>query len=184
MADRLWDLLLELRKELLDTQKARAQIIGFKITFVTAAVGLIGTNLEGLDPILLAVPAFAAIFFDLLIASCNFSIKRIGAYIRCHLEPALTKHEHLPSDLLPWEQFLRQPITKQKYAVYGNFGLTLIIIVVGIASAFFPFRYWLSLPVLGMLGLFTIVDVLASSSPLRLTQLGSDDADTESHEGK
>lgn len=171
-ADKLWELLLELRKELLLAQKTRAQVIGFKITFVTAAVGLIGTKLEGdLDPIVLVVPAFAAIFFDLLVASYSFSIKRIGTYIRCHLDPALLKYGQLPPDLLPSEQFLCADVTKQKYALYGNFGLTVIIVVVGVTSTFFPFRFWLPTPVLCLLALFTIVDVLASRSPLRLTQL-------------
>ena len=58
-----WNLFVELRKELVESQKIRAQVIGFKITFVSAAVGLIGTNIDRIPNILLVIPAFAAIFF-------------------------------------------------------------------------------------------------------------------------
>ena len=67
--DFYFNLLIELRKEVIESQKIRAQVIGFKITFVSAGIGVIIANLEKLPPVLLAVPAFAAIFFDFLIDS-------------------------------------------------------------------------------------------------------------------
>jgi len=56
-----WNLFIELRKELVESQKIRAQIIGFKITFVSAAIALIGANLDKIIEYeyLLFVPAFA-----------------------------------------------------------------------------------------------------------------------------
>ena len=53
-----WQLLVELRKEILETQKIRSQVIGFKITFISTVIGLI---LASNTPIqLLTIPAFSA----------------------------------------------------------------------------------------------------------------------------
>ena len=85
-----WDLFVELRKELVALQGIRARVIGFKITLVSAGVGIIVANLKGgVPPALLVVPAFAAMFFDLLMHSYSFSIKRTGYYCRKHLEPLI-----------------------------------------------------------------------------------------------
>jgi hypothetical protein len=43
---KVFDLLVELRKELIESQKIRAQIIGFKITFISAAAAIIGVKLS------------------------------------------------------------------------------------------------------------------------------------------
>ena len=174
MADRIWDLFVELRKELIESQKIRAQVIGFKITFVTAAVGLIGTKIQDIDPILFVIPAFASIFFDFLIYSYSFSIKRIGSYVRDYVEPALTKHGHMPADFVQWQDFLTQPKTKQNLALYGNFGFTLIIVLVGIISTFIPFRAWISVPILVLIVVFAAMDALAYRFPLSLGKLCKD----------
>jgi len=42
--DLTWRLFVELRKELVDSQKVRAQAIGFKITFVSTVTGIIVSN--------------------------------------------------------------------------------------------------------------------------------------------
>ena len=171
MADKIWELFLELRKELIESQKIRAQVIGFKITFVTASVGLIATKIQDLDSILFVIPAFASFFFDFLIYSYSFSIKRIGSYVRDYVEPALTKHGHMPADFVQWQNYLTQPKTKQNLALYGNFGVTLIVVLLASASTFIPFRAWLSFPILILLLLFSILDVLAYRSPLSLGKL-------------
>ena len=44
--DIAWGLFSELRKELVETQKTRIQIIGFKITFVSAALDVTAANLH------------------------------------------------------------------------------------------------------------------------------------------
>ena len=40
-ADLAWNLFVELRKEIVETQKIRSQVIGFKITFSSTAIGVI-----------------------------------------------------------------------------------------------------------------------------------------------
>ncbi|MCP4049229.1 MAG: hypothetical protein GY730_00785, partial [bacterium] len=123
--DILWSLLLELRKELVESQKIRTQIIGFKITFVTAAIGVIATKVITPDIIkghdaaiyrsLFIIPAFAAIFFDFLIYSYSFSIKRIGSYCRYIIEPQIKSFCEIgPDDDFPlWEEFIDVPAAKQ-----------------------------------------------------------------------
>lgn len=51
-AELAWNYLTELRKELVDLQKTRAQIIGFKILAITAIISFAG-NASELDPTLL-----------------------------------------------------------------------------------------------------------------------------------
>src|SRR5579859_6081320 len=86
---KIWDLFVELRKEIIESQKIRAQIIGFKITFISTAIGLVLASSNRGSQMTLIVPAFAAIFFDFLIQSYSFSIKRIGRYCRENLEPVI-----------------------------------------------------------------------------------------------
>ena len=116
-SDFYWILLIELRKEVIESQKIRAQVIGFKITFVSAGIAV---NPEKLPPVLLAVPAFAAIFFDFLIESYSFSIKRIGYYCRNHLEPCIRSCLQLDESFLLWEEFMHQPGAGQVFAIVGN----------------------------------------------------------------
>lgn len=72
-----WNLYTELRKEIVATQHLRSRAIEFKITLIGAAFALFVANLDKItDRRLLILPAFAAIFFDFLIASYNFGIKR------------------------------------------------------------------------------------------------------------
>ena len=74
------------------------------------------------------MPAFAAIFFDLIIASYNFSIKRIGHYLGHVIEPELkTKH---PTPRLLWEEYMQLPQSKQVVANLGNLGITLLVSIV------------------------------------------------------
>lgn len=89
MSQTIWNLFVELRKELLEAQKIRAQVLGFKFTFVTASLSLLAANIEKIDKALFVMPAFSAIFFDFIIYSYSFSIKRIGCYTRDYIEPAL-----------------------------------------------------------------------------------------------
>ena len=64
MENQIWNLFTELRKELLESQKIRSQIIGFKVTFVAAVVGILAKNIDRIDNILFLIPAFAAFAFD------------------------------------------------------------------------------------------------------------------------
>ena len=145
MPDQIWNLFVELRKELLGSQKIRSQIIGFKITFVTTAIGLMITHITSLDKVLFVMPAFAAICFDFIIYSYSFSIKRIGCYTREYIEPVLKSQGAVPCDFMLWQEFLTDPKTRQHLAIYGNAGLTFLTIVIGTISLLFPLGR-LSLP--------------------------------------
>ena len=124
--DLAWSLYVELRKEILSTQQLRARAIEFKITFVSTAIGLIVANLDSLDPRLLVLPAFAAIFFDLLIISYSFAIKRKGAYARTCLEPLLKENVGWPATTLFWEEFMSKGAQRQLLSLIANIGITVL----------------------------------------------------------
>ena len=123
--DKVWDLFVELRKELLEAQKIRAQVLGFKITFVSTFVGVLG-SIENVEKLLFIVPAVASVCFDYIIYSYSFSIKRIGAYVRENIEPQLRKAEYFPKDFLLWQEYLTNKKTKQDLVMYGNLGFTIL----------------------------------------------------------
>ena len=137
----LWGYLTQLREELLESQKIRTQVIGFKISFVTALTGFLAAKIfsdyekpEGFNNLyyyLLIIPAVAALFFDFLIVSYGFSIKRIGMYIKHILEPKLK--ELCPDlNIELWQEYLEHPFNKQTLATIGNLGLTIITILIAV----------------------------------------------------
>jgi hypothetical protein len=173
--DKVWELLIELRRELVESQKIRSQMVGFKISFVTVAIGLMAANINTLDKALFVMPAFAAICFDFIIYSYSFSIKRIGSYCHKHIEPAIKKAGHVPENFTLWQEFLTDPKTRQNLALLGNFGFTLIIVAIGIVSLFFPFRLLITSVLTVTLVVFVVMDVvLAYLSPKRLGKLWKD----------
>lgn len=176
----LWGYLTELRKELVESQKIRTQVIGFKITFVTALIGFISAKLlmdvektsEFMDEYyyLLLIPAIASIFFDFLIYSYSFSIKRIGLYIRYELEPRLGKMLN-ENNMLMWQKFLDKGVTKQKLALIGNLGITLIAVVIAIASILWFSRHYLATGIVTIVLLsFVAVDFWAMKQPARMVR--------------
>lgn len=174
MPNQVWNLFVELRKELLESQKIRSQIIGFKITFITATIGLMAAHIKSLDKVLFIIPAFAAICFDFIIYSYSFSIKRIGCYTRDHIEPALRAQGDIPHNLKLWQEFLTDPKTRQNLALYGNIGLTLLTVIIGTISLFFPFRPIISSSLLFALLIFVVMDILTCLSPRKLGKLWKD----------
>lgn len=168
MPDLAWNLFVELRKEVLEAQKIRAQILGFKFTFITASMGIIGANLKGagLDSIILVIPALAAIFFDFIICSYSFSIKRIGCYVREIIEPELKKK--ISNDFTMWQEYLTQPKTRQYLSAYGNIGVTILSVVIGIIGIFADYKPLLSPLLFCVLIVFIIMDVIAYREPLKL----------------
>jgi hypothetical protein len=135
----VWNMMVELRKEILESQKIRAQIVGVKVTFVTAVYGLIAANLDKKVPLsTLAAPAFAAIFLDFLIASYSFSIKRMGHYVWKNIEEKILRREYdWPPGMLLWEEFMhslkqhRLLPSGESLSIYGNVGMTAIATVLG-----------------------------------------------------
>ena len=128
-----WNLLTELRKETLESQRMRTQVIGFKITFVSAAVGFIYANRDKIPPesfdILLIIPAFAAIFFDLLIISYSISIRRIGLYCKTHLEEQLKDETQMHKGFCFWESFFESKQMRPSLAIFANLGITFLTLI-------------------------------------------------------
>ena len=156
-----WNIFSELRKELVEAQRIRAQLIGFKITFVGTAVGLIVANQSAVSLALLAVPAVAAVFFDLLIVGYNVSILRIGFYCLMHVEPILRVQGHWPADALLWEEFMHQSGLRGVRPALANLGLTALAVALGVISTLrtVPIGYGVSCSLI-LIGLFSL-DCLA-----------------------
>ena len=176
--DIIMDYFVQLRKELLEAQKIRAQVIGFKITLVSGAFGLVFANADKVDATMFVLPALSAICFDFLINSYSFSVKRIGTYIREYIEPALAKHRGMPKDFIFWQVFLTQPKTKQNLAHYGNLGLTILSALIAINAIFTPYRKVVSSVLLVIILVSLIFDVLSFLEPAKLgKQWGEKDFD-------
>jgi hypothetical protein len=157
-SDLAWNLFVELRKEIVETQKIRAQVIGFKITFTSTAIGVIIAG-SGKWPLeLLALPAFAAVFFDTLIASYGVGIKRMGYYCHQHLEPVLRRAVTLPEGFLLWHEFRRTFESRKSFGFLGNVGITFLLALPAVAAlGATPRKAW-SLGLLGLLLLALIYD--------------------------
>jgi hypothetical protein len=172
----LWGYLVELRKELTERQKIRIQVIYFKITFISA-VGLIitklilsdalQTNIGSYKNTLLVIPAFGAIFFDFVLNSYNFAIKRIGLYIRYSLEVRLKSLCNIDSTKL-WEEFLDNKDYRNPLASRGNFGLTLLTVLISIIALFFPYHPLISTVLIAILFVLSIADIMAFKKPANL----------------
>ena len=113
-ADLAWKMICDLRQEVRDAQKIRAQVIGIKIAFVSASFGFI-FSVDNPKYELLLLPAFAAVFFDFLIVSYGYSIKRIGYFCRYYLEPKLRKGSKWPDEDPFWEELMRVKKMKQHF---------------------------------------------------------------------
>ena len=156
-----WSFLIELRKEILEYQKARAQIVGFKITFVTTTSTLIvAAGHDRLSLAFLAIPAVAANCFDFLINSYSSSINRAGIYCRRYLEPKLRQATEWPDEEPLWEEFVRTPGIQKHFARISDLGLTLTVSIPALVVLLnsMPLRY--SVPAAGALLLFVVYNVL------------------------
>lgn len=181
--DIAWSLFTELRKELVETQKTRIQLVGFKITFVSAALAVIGSNLDKVPPAVLALPAFAAVFFDFLVNSYSFSVKRIGFYCRVYLEPILRKEVDLPLSCPLWEEYLTKPQTRQMLSFSGNLGLTLLASVVAVVGLTTPFRPWISSTSVAALCILLVYDVRGYAALWRFRKSSLDDKQSAPRDG-
>lgn len=143
----------------------RAQALGFKITVVGAAAGAIIGNLDKVSAHLLVVPALAAIFFDFVITSYSFSIKRIGHYIRTELEPVFRTGFQLPERFQMWEEFIGLPSSRQRFSMIGNVGLTGLATFAAGVGLFAPYRPVLTPVLLTLLVGLVIADILTHLRP-------------------
>jgi hypothetical protein len=127
-----WNLCVELRKEIISTQALRSRTIELKIIVVGGAIGLYFTAPRAIgDPRFLAIPAFVSIFFDFLIASYSFAIKRKGRYIESHIEPQLKTISSWSREHPLWEEHLRQPAQRQRFSLIANVGFSLLACLIG-----------------------------------------------------
>jgi hypothetical protein len=163
----LWNIFVELRKEILLAQETRAKYVNFKITFVSACIGLIFANLDKLDSNLLLIPAIAAIFFDLLINSYTISTKRIGFYCRHYIEPGLLQQSSIPKEFKFWESYINQANLKQSFSLFGNVGLTLIIILLAAGNAIRTLGLKIGGTIAFILIVFLAIDVYAHLYPTK-----------------
>ena len=108
--------------------------MGFKITLITAGIGIIFAKLDVAHAWLIVIPAVASFFFDVMVHSYSFAIKRTGAYCRVYLEPIFRAEYKLGSDFKYWEQFMNSEDARRKAGIGGNVGLkVLTMIAAGIA---------------------------------------------------
>lgn len=142
-----WNLMIELRKEILSSQQFRMQLIGFKIVFISAMIGYILSNFSVISKGIVLLPAIASMLFDLLISGQAYSIKRIGYYSYRYLEPIIKEEHCWPDDKLLWEDFMHTRSVRRNYSSIGNFGMTLMALI---ASIIFFYQKdpgdWLFLP--------------------------------------
>ena len=163
----LWRIFVELRKEVILAQETRAKIIGFKITFLSAGIGLIYANIGKVNPNLIIIPAIAAVFFDLLINSYSISTKRIGHYCRKYLEPGLLAPNRVPNGFLLWESFVNQKAVKQRFSLFGNLGLTFIIIATASINGFYFLKHWQAIGLTALFIVLFAIDSYAHVHPTR-----------------
>lgn len=123
------ELLLDLRREIIESKKLRAQITGVKVTFATAAATLILANLDKVSPAALAAPAIAAACLDLHSAAYDHSIKRVGLYLRHHVEPVLREATQWPAAHPLWQHFMLGRNASSNTGVVANSGFTLVLAV-------------------------------------------------------
>jgi len=167
-----WRLLVELRKETIESQRLRAQIVGLKITFVSTVTGLIAATMDMVPVEILALPGFAAVFLDLLINSYSISIKRIGLYCRTCIEPLLRAGSQWPQEVPLWEEFMSRPEVKQGLSLVGNLGITSLAVVIALYFLISTFRLFPSLPVLIILVLLYFYDIHTFLRPRRIAERG------------
>jgi len=170
-ADLAWKLMTQLREEVLAAQRIRAQIIGFKITFVTASAGVILAKANDLPIELIALPALAAIFFDSLIGSYGFSIKRIGHYCQHYIEPKLREAVSWPPSDPLWEEFMSKRESRQYLSITGNLGLTTVVTAPALVVLLRDQGRHSVLYTILALAVFFIADILIHIHALRMVRV-------------
>lgn len=146
----VWDLAIELRKEIVETQKLRTQILQFKVIFLSALIGFISQSslaelikvigekcskkaiiIYLLVSFLFLIPAFFSIFFDFLSNGCSVRIDRLGQYCREIIEPHLEYQilKELCQELQEVEKSIENKIGKQQFIIFKKSNLHNVDIV-------------------------------------------------------
>lgn len=155
--DYAWNMLVELRKEIISSQHLKNQTINFKVTLIATAVGIVVA--QELPAGLLVIPALAAVFFDLIIDSHVATIRRIGLFTRDQLEPVIRASVKWPSDRSMWEEMMAQPRSTVARSLVGNVGLTVIVCAVAFIAMVQNWETWPTLPLACLLVAALLLDV-------------------------
>jgi hypothetical protein len=127
-----------LREEKLKAQETRSDYTQKKLAYVTALLGIGVLKIEQLDlnPVLYLVP-FVAAAFDLYILAEDYSVKRIGAYLRAHSSEAVEQ---------TWEAWVtrnRDSFALIAMPILSSLMLAGAAIIISIASGGnIPALYW------------------------------------------
>lgn len=144
----LWELMLELREEILSRQKLRVQVYGFKIVIVTLFFtymaeytnvirnnqpiinnnyNLTADNEMG-NLIIILLPVISSILLDLIMNNQDYGIRRIGFFFREFLEPSIRRELKWPDNELLWEEYLNHSGMRSYFGVWGNIGTTVFVL--------------------------------------------------------
>lgn len=140
-----------LREEKLKTQETRSAYTQKKLAYVTALLGIGVLKIEQFDlnPVLYLVP-FVAAAFDLYILAEDYSVKRIGAYLRAHSSEAVEQ---------VWEKWVtrnRDPFALIAMPILSTLMMAGAAIIIWIAvGGDVPTLYWPWL-VMGLLPSWTL----------------------------
>lgn len=166
--DKKWLLMMNLRKEMVDIQKIRAQVIGFKITFISTATGIVIANSDKIPHVIWSVLALTSIFFDLLINNYSFGIDRIAFYCRNYLEPAIKDSSQDFAVIPLWEEFVASTKYKQKLSFIGNLGITFLMVLIAVIELLTSFNLIVSIPLIILILLLFVYDFQAFMRPKNL----------------
>jgi hypothetical protein len=156
--DFAWKLTVQLRTEMMEAQRIRTQIIGLKLTSVSAGIGLILANVNLIPSYVLVIPALAAVLFDLLVIHYNNSITSLHHYYLRHVHARL--RGSLEEPVLEWETYMPRRRAGPVGNLMGiaNLGISVLAAVPAIISLLMPFDAALSLPLLLIVTLFYVCD--------------------------
>jgi hypothetical protein len=160
-------MMAELRQEIISSQQIRVNIVKIKITSLGVVIGAILAYAKDFSNILFIIPAFMAIFFDFLINSYSFSIKRLGFYIRHYLGPVMKEGAQWPDRLPLYEDYVTHPAAQQRFSTTGNLGLTALAVVPALWGLVKPFRGILSLSLIIIILICSVLAFLSFTWPRR-----------------
>jgi hypothetical protein len=143
-----WKLFVQIRQEMMEAQRIRMQLISFKITFVSAGIGVVLAYGKNTLSQLLIIPALGALFFDLFIIAQNYLLDRLSFYCK----DAVPEN---PIQPVAWESWLSsKPAILFKM---GSIGITILAITPAYIALAGSFRAstLISLLLLIVLTLFT-----------------------------
>jgi hypothetical protein len=150
--DSAWKMMSEVRHEIIQDKNIRNQIIGFKITFVGVASGVIVANTNRISNkfMVIILSTFLLILFDLMISAYDSKIKRAGVYCKyledfiCPQDSSSLKQEksenNANNNLLLWEQYLLHIKPNKNIALtakLSRYGLTAIFTLFAVIVIYF-----------------------------------------------